>query len=126
MFQSSIFLCARLAIAIGYVSTRKVSREDIINNVLQYKNHIIVGEKIISKCDTVWCEIAAALQKSITPLSIYTIVSCNRYGIRDKLSDCVEEKNVITNLSINSNSTINESFPNRSSTESKNTVLHLL
>lgn len=96
----------------------KVSREDVINTILQYKSRIIIDKKIISKCDIVWCEISAGLQNLITPLSIYTLVSCNRYGIRDKISDCPVEKNITTDLSINSS--VTKSFQDRSSLESRN------
>jgi len=67
----------------------KVQSEDFINTVLVYKDRIIIShhniDKILSKHNVIWSEISNALCNRITSASLYTMVSCNRYGIRDKL-----------------------------------------
>jgi len=55
---------------------------------MNYKDRLIVdGQKIISKRDPIWVAIAKELKNQLTPISLYTFVSCNKYQIRDKLTD---------------------------------------
>lgn len=101
----------------------KVKSEDIINTVLLYKNRIIISDKIISKHDVVWFEISSALCNHITPASLYTIVSCNRYGIRDQLTGSKKVKTFSTialNLSDSIDSNMSDSIVNEKSIESIN------
>lgn len=99
----------------------KMHSHDIINTILVYKNRIMLsGNKIISKHNTVWTEISVGLGNHISPISLYTMVSCNRYGIRNQLvdrlkdinaenieEDNIEEDNINTSNSMDS--TYNES-----------------
>jgi len=88
----------------------KVQSDDIINTILIHKNRIIFSNKIVSKHDTVWCDISVALGGRITPASLYTMVSCNRYGIRNQLINCSEDINTTDNLNISDSTYIsNES-----------------
>lgn len=44
------------------------------------------------------------------PTSLYTIVSCNRYGIRNKLINHPEHESAMDSLNISDHTTVNESF----------------
>lgn len=91
----------------------KVQIDDIINAILVHKNRIILSDKIISKYDTVWSEISVALGNRITPVSLYTMVSCNRYGLRDKLVD--QHMTSTDNMDVTDNLNISDSINNESS-----------
>lgn len=65
----------------------RIDKDRIVDTILKYKDQIIHGEKIVSKCDSIWITIAKDLDNNVTPASIYTFVSCNRYKIREKLCD---------------------------------------
>jgi hypothetical protein len=97
----------------------KVPKENIVNTILAYKNRVILLDKIVSKHEAVWSEISIALSGHLTPASLYSIVSCNRFNVRDKLLNRE-----------NANATINESDLSYSSsnmndtTSSKNSTLN--
>src|SRR5580765_8219857 len=100
----------------------KVGSKDIIHTVLVYNNRIVVSDKIISKHDVVWSEISSALCNRVTPASLYTIVSCNRYGIREQLSGHPKDVNTTNdlNLSDSISSDVSDSMVNKKSMESIN------
>lgn len=75
----------------------RVDKEDIINTIISFKDRVIVLNKVTSKCDSVWSDISVSLRSVISPLSLYTIVTCNKYGIRNKLTHSVEDTNVTDN-----------------------------
>lgn len=102
----------------------KVQSHEVINTILVYKNRIILSDKIVSKHDSVWSEISVALGSRIIPVSLYTMVSCNRYGIRNQLVSCSEDINT-DNLNSSEDivkSSLNDSMGNESSVsiDSKN------
>jgi len=55
---------------------------------MNYKDRLIVdGQKIISKRDLIWVTLVKELKNQLTPIFLYAFVSCNKYQIRDKLTD---------------------------------------
>jgi len=58
----------------------KIDKNAVIDILLMnYKDRLIVdGQKIISKCDLI-LTIAKELENQLTPISLYTFVSCNKY-----------------------------------------------
>jgi len=108
----------------------KVQREDIINTVLAYKDRIIIShhniDKILSKHNVIWSEISNALCNRITSASLYTIVSCNRYGIRDKLIGRPKVNTTNSfNLSDGSNLNISDNTVDEKSMESINFIIKI-
>lgn len=81
----------------------KVQSHDIINIILVYKNRIFLSDKIVSKHDTVWSEISVALGGNITPVSLYTMASCNTYNIRNLLVGRSESMYASDNFNISDN-----------------------
>lgn len=75
-----------------------LNKDRMMDILLKYKNEIIAsdGKRIMSKCNQIWATIAKELENQVTTASLYTFVTCNRYGVRDKLCDrlsvspCVE------------------------------------
>jgi len=66
----------------------KIDKHVTIDILMKYKDRLIVdGQKIISKCDPIWATIAKDLENRLTPISLYTFVLCNKYQVRDKLTD---------------------------------------
>lgn len=63
----------------------KVENYDFVNIIVTYKDRIISSDKIVSKNDTIWCDISSSLGGKIMPTSLYTMVTSNTHGIRDKL-----------------------------------------
>jgi len=65
----------------------KIDKHTTIDTLIKYKDHLIVdGQKIISKFDPIWATIAKELENRLTPISLYTFVSCNKHQVRDKLT----------------------------------------
>jgi len=54
---------------------------------MKYKDRLMDGQKIISKFNPIWATIAKELENQLTPISLYTFVSCNKHQVRDKLTD---------------------------------------
>lgn len=71
----------------------KVESEEISNTVMSYKDGIIVSNKVTSKYDNVWSVISSILHNQ-SPLSLYTIVTCNKHNIRNKLLSSLQDTNV--------------------------------
>jgi len=66
----------------------KIDKHIIIDVLMKYKDRLIVdGQKIISKSNPIWATIAKELENQLTPISLYTFVSCNKHQVRDKLTD---------------------------------------
>lgn len=66
----------------------KIDKDRVVNILLKYKDQIMQDNgKIVSKCDKIWIIIAKDLENCLTPISLYAIVICNRYKIREKLCD---------------------------------------
>jgi len=65
--------------------------------------------------DAVWSEISIALSGRLTPASLYTIVSCNRYDIRDKLLN-LENTNTTINLNTSNASNLSDTTNTENST----------
>lgn len=58
----------------------RTNNDLLVQKILDYKDKIITAKgTIISKCDSVWITIAKELDYTITPASLYTFVTCNRY-----------------------------------------------
>lgn len=105
-----------------------VEKNKIIDVLLKYKGDIVQNnEKIISKLDAIWIKIANELENNITPMSLYTLVTCNRYKIREKLcgqninsSDSIDNVQDTTDVSSVAVSTMGESTVNESEESFKN------
>ena len=92
-------------------------RESITEKLLQHREEIInPAHKIVSKSNDVWRVVANELQNKVTALSLYAIVTCNKYGIRDKLRNphFIEGDSIATEYSIN-NSMQSNNISNNSS-----------
>lgn len=58
----------------------------VIDVIMKYKDQIIEdNKKIVSKHNAVWETISKEFENRLTPASLYTFVTCNRYKVRDKL-----------------------------------------
>lgn len=57
----------------------------ILATILQYKNRVLIDNKIVSKTNIVWEEIASALDNKIKASSLYSKTVNNRHSIREKL-----------------------------------------
>lgn len=69
-----------------------IDKYTLINVIINYKDRVIIdNQKIISKTNAIWITIAKELNNRVTPISLYLMVSCNRYGLRDKLTDRASE-----------------------------------
>jgi hypothetical protein len=88
----------------------KIDKNLLKETLLKYKKELIKENfKIISKSDAIWVKIASELNNLITPVALYTFVTCNKFGIRDILSDraslChesnIHENNEDTNQELN-------------------------
>lgn len=65
----------------------KIDKNVLIDVLINYKDRLIRdGQKVVSKCDAIWITIAKELKNQLTPLSLYTFVTCNRYNVREKLT----------------------------------------
>lgn len=70
---------------------RSVGNVDlVVEQILNHKDEIIAGKKhdrviIISKNHNIWKIISDKLMGAIAPHSLYTFVSCDRYGVRSIL-----------------------------------------
>lgn len=112
-----------------------VQHNDIIDTVVRYKSSIIISDhvinKIVSKHNIIWSEISNALCCRITPASLYTIVSCNRYSIRDKLIgfskvDTTNSFNLCDNSNLNiSDNTVGEISVESINAESINFIIQV-
>lgn len=84
----------------------KVQSEDFVNSVVAYKDRVILSGKMISKNDTIWCDIATSLGDKIKSTSIYAMVTNNVHGVRDKLLGRLQDASTDTvntsNTSLNS------------------------
>lgn len=66
----------------------KTDKHALIDILMNYKDRLIVdGQKVISKTDAIWITIARELENWMMSSSLYTFVSCNKYYVRDKLTD---------------------------------------
>lgn len=64
----------------------KVAEEIITALILKYGEQILLPDnKIIRKTDEVWGLMSRELKNAMTPESLYAIVTCNRYEVRDQL-----------------------------------------
>lgn len=65
----------------------KIDKHLLTETLIKYKRDIIKDFKVISKNDPIWKRIGTELNNIMTSNALYTYVSCNKFGIRDKLSD---------------------------------------
>lgn len=69
---------------------RSVNVDLVVEQILYHKDEIIAGKKdgrviIISKNHKIWKVISDQLMGAMAPHSLYTFVSCDRYGVRSIL-----------------------------------------
>lgn len=80
-----------------------VPREQLTEIIIRHKNEVITDDnKVSNKRHGVWEKIAAELENKITPLTLYAIVTNNKYNIRTLVSPKVND-------SLNSTSDSNRS-----------------
>lgn len=66
----------------------RLDKNTITEILSKYKDEIIKEDgRIISKSDPVWIRIGIELNNVMTPIALYTYVTCNKFKIRDKLLD---------------------------------------
>lgn len=77
----------------------KRSKSEVVDIILKFRNEIMLpNNKIVSKSNIIWKEISKMLDLKVSESSLYSVVSCNRYNIRDKL----KEVNLTSNVMIES------------------------
>lgn len=63
-----------------------ISHVDVIEKLKKYKNDIITYDrKVVSKLCSIWLTISRELKGKMSPASLYTFVTCNRYNVRTEL-----------------------------------------
>lgn len=71
----------------------KVAPEDFKNVVLLHKDRIVIGSgRIAAKKNHVWSEISRALDDKLAAVSIYTMVTVNKYNVKNLLLDIEENE----------------------------------
>lgn len=66
----------------------KIDKSKVIELLTNYKSQIILNNgKVISKCDEIWSTLSKQIDNLMTPIALYTFVSCNRYNIREILTN---------------------------------------
>lgn len=63
----------------------KLNKDLFIENILECRDSIVKGTTITSKHDPIWVTLSRQLDHVITPVSLYTFVTCNKYNVPDKL-----------------------------------------
>lgn len=104
----------------------KVPSDDFVNNVVKYKDRVILSDKIVSKNAAVWHDISASLGGKLKPTSLYSMVTSNVHGIRDKLlghSHDASSANSIANNSTNINISSTTSLDSSASQNEEDTKL---
>lgn len=67
-----------------------INKDSLIDTLIKYKDQIVEeNQKIVWKHNTIWKTIANEVENHLTPNSLYTFVTCNRYKIREKLTQQV-------------------------------------
>lgn len=70
-----------------------ISHVDIIEILKKYKNDIITFDrKIVSKLCSIWLTISRELKGKMSPASLYTFVTCNRFNVRTELLKKITEE----------------------------------
>lgn len=107
-----------------------ISPIDVIKILKKYKDNIITPErKIVSKLCSIWSTISSELKEKISPASLYTFVTCNRYNVRTELlKNIAEEQGKDTTISDSNISVISNETNNSDTTfeHSNNSIEHNL
>lgn len=90
-----------------------IDSQKIIDAILARSKEIITSENgsIVEKTNTVWKSISDELKNAISPLSLYSYVTDNRFEIRNKL---YENEGILPDISLDSNNTTAEDSVNLS------------
>lgn len=65
-----------------------INKDLLIDTFIKYKDQLVEeNQKIVSKHNAIWKTIAKEIENRLTPNSLYTFVTCNRYKIREKLTE---------------------------------------
>lgn len=66
----------------------KMDKQVLTETLIRYKKEIIKEDfLVVSKNNSIRIQIALQLDNVMTPNVLYTFVTCNKFGIRDKLCD---------------------------------------
>jgi len=75
----------------------RIDKKILSEILIKHKNEIVKEDsRIISKSNPIWINIGAELNNIMTPNALYTFVTCNKFGIRDKLceDENIQDENI--------------------------------